>query len=932
MTPRTDPPSQASRTRRGWILLAVSLPIVSLCAWLIFPNWHSGDENQTTTIVAPPGTVKPKLTHDQAMQQAAASIRLAPVPVAITGTAPLIPSGQAAVPMIDGFAAPRTPAGITLATGGSFGYTALPPLISLRGLTPRSDPSNSGLPRDVQLEEARRFVMSLCVDQRGCLWVGCEEGKPGTGGVQRFDPSAPPLHQWTQFTTKDGLGDNNGYAVACDRENRIWVGHLNHGVSVYNGQKWQNYEVVGGLSRPDTLSGPLGERVFAIKCCPTDGDVWISTNCGLSRYSESKDTWSYYTRADGLPSDQSNAIAFDADGNIYLGTACDGIAFAKAADNYKTWGTVTGPDQAPLVPAGPGLPTSLINDLLVAHNGTVYAATTTGLAWSKDHGDTWQFLRGADWADKVRGLSARPPKGWRATPGAILAEDYVTTLAEDARGYIWTGYRKKGVECFEPHSLQRVQPSSGDQYVTSIVASGSVPILGTYGGGISGFPASRPSEAISTPAALPSGATPPDLAQLNRDLQLLATAPPASPDKSESPIPLDDDWLTEGAWLGRYGRFWSVIAAICPPVLVTRYDYIWGSGSEPVSYTHRIGDHHDPGDSIRHWVSFLYGDDPRALEIPPVYLDALATKHGADRTRDRRQAEWDDHGEATKAGAEGPDIYCGLTIPPGSFIVSLYEINNDGHGGPRNALRDFGISVNYGPGGDVPAVSGVGNDPSPARARVNNFFGGVYKRFLVRGPSDLTIKVARNHSFNTTLSAVMLDEWDPRPAPYFKTVDQRREELAAKAQQIQSLRQQSAEDQSAWAARFSPLNDPSKAAATLLAGLDLLHEWNPQWWASRHHQLAVDLSRWCQATQAAARGSNEQSAFAARCYYDTGLYAASEAAQIAAGERTARQIEKALRWDGVSQVSSGHGYELVTQYLQGEAADSAGPPKAAPSQ
>jgi sugar lactone lactonase YvrE len=921
MTPRTDPSSQASRTRRGWILLAVSLPIVSLCAWLIFPNWHSGDENQTTTIVAPPGTVKPKLTHDQAMQQAAASIRLAPVPVAITGTAPLIPSGQAAVPMIDGFAAPRTPAGITLATGGSFGYTALPPLISLRGLTPRSDPSNSGLPRDVQLEEARRFVMSLCVDQRGCLWVGCEEGKPGTGGVQRFDPSAPPLHQWTQFTTKDGLGDNNGYAVACDRENRIWVGHLNHGVSVYNGQKWQNYEVVGGLSRPDTLSGPLGERVFAIKCCPTDGDVWISTNCGLSRYSESKDTWSYYTRADGLPSDQSNAIAFDADGNIYLGTACDGIAFAKAADNYKTWGTVTGPDQAPLVPAGPGLPTSLINDVLVAHDGTVYAATTTGLAWSKDHGDTWQFLRGADWADKVRGLSAGPPTGWRPTPGAVLAEDYVNSLSQDARGYIWAGFRRKGAACFDPRTWQAVQVATGGQYVTSLLATDSGPVIGTYGDRLSAFPSIRPSKTDVASVALPSGAKTPTLSELNDELEVMATVPPAASDTSEAPIPLDDDWLTQGAWLGRYGRYWSVIAAICPPVLVTRYDYIWGSGTEPVSYVHRIGDHHDAGDSIRHWVSWLYGNDQRALEIPPVYLDALVTKGGADRSQDRRQAEWDDHGESYKLTTEWPDVYCGLTIPPGSFIVSLYEINNDAHGGPRNALRDFEISAYYGSGGDLRTAIGIGNGVSEARARVNNFFGGVYKRFLVRGPSNLAIKVARNHSFNATLSAVMLDEWDPRPAPYFKTADQSREDLAAKAQELESLRATWIGDRAAWMARFRPMDDPSSAGAALLAQLDELQDWNPRWWALNHREIAVELSRLCQAS-ASAHVANESPRFVAACFYEARLYAASETAQMAIGERTARQIEKSLRWDHVSQISSGHGYELVTEYVQANPAES----------
>jgi hypothetical protein len=104
------------------------------------------------------------------------------------------------------------------------------------GAKPLNDPALENL----RLEAARPYGMSLCQDKQRCVWVGTE-----LGGVQRFDPSTPTLHQWTQFTTNDGLGDNNGYAIACDRLGRIWVGHLNHGVSVYNGRTWQNYEVVG---------------------------------------------------------------------------------------------------------------------------------------------------------------------------------------------------------------------------------------------------------------------------------------------------------------------------------------------------------------------------------------------------------------------------------------------------------------------------------------------------------------------------------------------------------------------------------------------------------------------------------------------------------------------------------------------------------------
>ena len=45
---------------------------------------------------------------------------------------------------------------------------------------------------------------SLCRDTRGKVWVGTEDQ-----GVYRLDPAAPKATQYTHFTTKDGLGDDN---------------------------------------------------------------------------------------------------------------------------------------------------------------------------------------------------------------------------------------------------------------------------------------------------------------------------------------------------------------------------------------------------------------------------------------------------------------------------------------------------------------------------------------------------------------------------------------------------------------------------------------------------------------------------------------------------------------------------------------------------
>ena len=131
------------------------------------------------------------------------------------------------------------------------------------------------------------FIMSLCQDSQGRLFVGTEGD-----GLWEFDATLSLAEQWHHFTRANTggppepngatiesgnfLGDDYIYALTCDKLGRIFCGHLNHGISVYNGQSWKNFNV---------LEGPLGERIFALATCPTDGDVWMATSAGLARYS-----------------------------------------------------------------------------------------------------------------------------------------------------------------------------------------------------------------------------------------------------------------------------------------------------------------------------------------------------------------------------------------------------------------------------------------------------------------------------------------------------------------------------------------------------------------------------------------------------------------------------------------------------------------------
>jgi hypothetical protein len=601
----------------------------------------------------------------------------------------------------------------------------------------------------VKLESARAFVTAMCTDRQGNLWLATEGG-----GVQKWDPTRPPLDSWTQDTIPNSLFDDYCYAIACDTVGRIWVGHLNHGVSVFNGQKWQNYEVVGGLSRGDTRSGPLGERVFHITVNPKDGDVWIATNYGLSRYSQSKDTWTYYTRSDGLPTDQANSMAFDSAGNIYLATECDGIAMADAGDNYSHWRSVTGPDDEPATPTGEGLPSNLMNDILVTKDGTVYATSDAGLAWSEDRGTSWRYVRGRDYADKVRGRVAGPPSGWSQTAGATLAEDYCTTCAQIAPGRICVGHRAAGQFDLITGAGPSAMPFAGN-FATSIVPlSDGRFAAGTYGGGVYacgeslGSPQARVAASTTPVPALPSAAAAPELPFLAAQVNAMNAA-----GKEQVSLPsivaLQDDWLTQGNWIDRYGNFCAVLFA-----QAGAYNFVGGYFGAYGSGLLGTGGNHN--DSIRYWVAALNTTDIRALQC--LQLGG------------RKQAECNDNGTAFAPAVQGPDLFYTLLLPPGQYIISLYFVNDDGQKSAPNSMRDYQIECRNTPMPDSDFRSlGSGSRsvesrfvaaPPGARARVANFWGGVYKRFYVKtDPSSgvVSLRITRNHSSNTILSGVFVD-------------------------------------------------------------------------------------------------------------------------------------------------------------------------------
>jgi hypothetical protein len=513
----------------------------------------------------------------------------------------------------------------------------------------------------------------------------------------------------------------------------------------------------------------------------------MATSAGISRYKIDSDNWEHFTREDGLLEDQASVLAFKNDGTLIVGTQCHGLAIFNRTfkGDYKHSKNIVAPDRfgpnncspVPLTPRGIGLPSNLINDVLVTKNletETIWIATNAGLVKANSDFKKIEYWRGKDYDDKVKGLYGGVPKDWKPAPKEIidqlLPEDYLTCLAEDDQGVIWMGTRQSGFKIADP---QTGKQTSGDpkkmglpdNFITKILMFSEGDYwVGFYGGGI--IEPTKPyklvdrkplktkfnkqkifSVAQNNFPKLPSPIKPPtidDLYKMQLKLGRFSTAMP----KIYADY-LSEDWKTQGNGMGRTFRNWAILCGASSPM-----DLHIANSTICEVYPF-IGPNRQPNDDVRHWVHWISTNNPKVLWNP--YAGS------------RRQSEWDDHGEAYPLYVDGPDVWYILKIPhAGAFKVGMYFLNKDGHGG-MNRIRDYVIEFYHSPLarydkhedrkilGTIGETS-VRTTEQLARCRVSNFWGGVHKQFIVKGQANYLIKVRRNYSFNAIISSVTVDK------------------------------------------------------------------------------------------------------------------------------------------------------------------------------
>ncbi|WP_263410257.1 sensor histidine kinase [Terriglobus tenax] len=267
-------------------------------------------------------------------------------------------------------------------------------------------------------------VTLLTSDRQNNLWIG-------TKGSGLFRWNAEGASGWS---TKDGLPDDTVRTLFVDDEDNLWIGGLTGGLSRWRrapfamlqapGFKPSYSAVAFGDSKGDLWLGTWGQGVFRqhdgvitavnipgmpiktpIRTIAEDkhGRIWVGTWFdGI--YSFNGETWNHHKLGIESPVNAVSVLHSDNSGGLWVGTYTglryfrNGIPSSSDGETY--------------------LPSKLITDLLEDKDGSMLAATSTGLY--RISGGQTQMIRD-------------------------VPHPYVLSLSSDSHGNVWAGSRTGGL-------------------------------------------------------------------------------------------------------------------------------------------------------------------------------------------------------------------------------------------------------------------------------------------------------------------------------------------------------------------------------------------------------------------------------------------------------------------------------------------------------
>ncbi len=161
---------------------------------------------------------------------------------------------------------------------------------------------------------SNNYILHILEDEQGIIWVATYGG-----GLNRFDPKTETFtHILNDKKNLASISSDLAWFMLLDSDKNLWVGTQAAGLNklTYQNRIKQNFE----FKHFDTKDGMKSQTVYGM-VQDTFGDIWLSSNKGVSRYSPEKESFKHFDLSHGLVDLDYNhgSIFKGANGTIYFG-------------------------------------------------------------------------------------------------------------------------------------------------------------------------------------------------------------------------------------------------------------------------------------------------------------------------------------------------------------------------------------------------------------------------------------------------------------------------------------------------------------------------------------------------------------------------------------------------------------------------------------
>ena len=179
-------------------------------------------------------------------------------------------------------------------------------------------------------------VWAICEDLRGNLWIGTADG-----GLNQFNPQTKIFRHFRyDRNNPSGINSNDIRVVFEDHLGILWIGTYGGGLNRFNpiDETFIHYTFEKG--KVGSISNDIITDIFE---SPITRELWIGTfGGGLNRFNRLTESFTVYKEKEGLSNDVVKSIEEDAEGNLWVSTLKGISKFQTNTETFLSFSTSDG--------------------------------------------------------------------------------------------------------------------------------------------------------------------------------------------------------------------------------------------------------------------------------------------------------------------------------------------------------------------------------------------------------------------------------------------------------------------------------------------------------------------------------------------------------------------------------------------------------------